>query len=62
MHTKHICVLIHIRIKGEDGTVKTCLSPPVIVLVTVPMLCFFCGFFLSLMFHVCLYYTVLSVP
>ena len=22
MQTKHLCVLIHIRIKGEDGTVK----------------------------------------
>ena len=35
MRIKHICVLIHIRIKGEVGTVKL-LSPPVILLLTIP--------------------------
>ena len=29
---------------------------------TVPRRCFFCGSFLLCMFHVCLYYAVLSVP
>ena len=29
MQTKHLCVLIHIRTKGEVGIVKHGLSPPV---------------------------------
>ena len=29
MRTKHLCVLIHIRIKGEVGTAKHDLGPPV---------------------------------
>ena len=44
-----LCVLIHIRLKGDVGTMKTCLSPPVkYVLLTVPRRCFFCGSFLCL--------------
>ena len=39
-----------------------CLSPPVILLLTVPRLCFLCGPFLLFMFHVCLCYAVLSAP
>ena len=31
-------------------------------LLTVPRGCFFCGSFLLSMFHVCLYYTIVSVP
>ena len=60
MRTKHIYVLIHIRIKGEVG--KTCLSSPVKYLLTVPRRCFLCGSFLLFMFHVCLYFIALSVP
>ena len=45
---------------------KTCLSPPVTVLLTVPRRCIFCGFFLLLTVHVCLYFclyfAVWSVP
>ena len=40
MRTKHLCVLIHIRTKGEVGTVKH-----VIFMLTVPRWCFFCGYF-----------------
>ena len=40
----YVCVMIHIRNKGEVGWyLLTCLSPPVIYLLTVPRQCFFCG-------------------
>ena len=42
MPTKHLCVSIHIRNKGEVGTVK---YVPVIFLLSVPRVCFFCGSF-----------------
>ena len=48
MRNKHIHVLIHMRIKGEVGTVK--LKAKVIFLLTVPRLCLFCGSFLVYMF------------
>ena len=35
---------------------QTCLSLPVIFLLTVPRLCFFCGSFLLFVFHLCLSY------
>ena len=47
--------MIHIRIKGEVDTIKH-------VLLTVLRQCFFCGPFLLFMFHICLCYSVLSVP
>ena len=37
-------------------------KPSSIFLLTISRLCFFCGSFLSFMIHVCLCYTVLSVP
>ena len=37
-------------------------SPPVIVLLTVPSQCFFCGSFLQVMVQVCLCYAAVSVP
>ena len=43
MRTKHLKVLIHIRIKGEVGT-ENWLKSPVIFLLTVPTRCFFSGF------------------
>ena len=52
----HLCALIHIRIKGDVVTL-VCLGP-----LAVPGRCFFCGSFLLFIFHVCLYYTALSVP
>ena len=53
MQTKHICVLFHIRTKG-DGTVKLVLSPAVKkVFLTVPRRCFFCGSFLLFMHRAC---------
>ena len=63
MRTKLLCVLNHIRNKGEVGTYRqTCLNPPVIFLLTVPRQCFFCGSFFLFVILVCLYHTVLSVP
>ena len=56
MQTKHLCVLIHTRIEGEVDAIK-----PVIFLLTVQRWCFIWGYFSVFMFHVCLYYTVLSV-
>ena len=61
MRTKHLCVLIHIRIKGELGTVKlNYLRHPVIFLLAVSRRYFFCGSFL-LLFCVCLCHMVVSV-
>ena len=57
-----ICVFIHIRTKGEVDTVKHVRNPPVIFLLTVPSQCFYCGFFLLFMFHVCLCFAILSIP
>ena len=51
MLTKHVCVCIHIRNKDEVGAVKH-----------VQALQWFLQTFLLFMFHVCLYYIVLSVP
>ena len=54
MQTKHPFVLIHMWNKGEVGTIKTCLSPPVkIFLPTFPRPCFFWGSFLLFMFRAC---------
>ena len=64
MQTKHLCVLIHIRIYGEVGTVNmfkpssTCISftdrlKAVLILWIL---------FLLFTFHVCLYCTVVAVP
>ena len=53
MRTKHICVILHIRNEVKIATVF-----PVIFLLTVPGRVSF----LLFMFHVCLYYTVLSIP
>ena len=50
MQTKHLCVLIHIRIKDEAGTVKLVLA--------VPRRYLFCG---SSLFCVCLCHIVVSV-
>ena len=61
MQTKHLYVLIHIRIKGEAGTVKLVQSLQCFLL-TVPRRCFYCGSFLLFTFHVSLYYAILSVP
>ena len=41
MQTKHLCVLIHVRNKGEVGAVRSYLSPPEIFLLTDPKRCFF---------------------
>ena len=60
MQTKHVCVLIYIKIKGEAGTVKH-IQALQYFLLTVPRLCFFCGPFLLFVFFVCLCFTVLSV-
>ena len=47
MQTKQLCVLVHIRIKGEFGSMKkTRLSPTIICLLTMTRRCFFCRFFL----------------
>ena len=51
MRTKHLCVLIHISVKGDVGAVKhTCVSPPVMFLLIVPRGYFFYGSFLLFMF------------
>ena len=50
--------MIHIQTKGEVGTCETSLSPPVILLLSVPRRCFFCGsfvFVLSLPSVMCVY-------
>ena len=47
MQTKHLCVLIHIRTKGEVGAPLNQFKPSSkIFLLTVPRLCFFCGSFM----------------
>ena len=59
-----------IRTKGDLGTLKfteTSKSPPVILFLTVPRQCFFCGFFcylhLSLSYcHVCFCHSALWSP
>ena len=62
MRTKHLCILIHIGIKGEVGTVKHVLSPPVIFFTDCSKGVLLCGSFLLFAFRVSLCYTVLSVP
>ena len=47
MQTKHLCVLIHIRTKGEVGAPLNQFKPSSrIFLLTVPRRCFFCGSFM----------------
>ena len=60
MRTKHLCVLIHIRHKGEVGTVKH-VEALRYFLLTVPSKAFWI-LFLLFMFHVSLCYALLSVP
>ena len=48
MQTKHLCVLIHIRTKGEFGVVTLVLA-----LLTVPRQFFFCGLYVLFMSCVC---------
>ena len=55
MRTKHLCVLIHIRINGEVGTLKHVLALQYF------NWRLFCGSYLLFVFHVCLCYAVLSV-
>ena len=58
MRTKHLCILVHISIKGETGTVK-----PVIDHCAFQDGASFYPFcYLSQRFRVCLCYTVVSVP
>ena len=52
MQTKHLCVLFHIRTKG-DGTVKLFKPCSKIVFLTVPRRCFSCGSFLLFMLRAC---------
>ena len=61
MRTKHPCVLIHIKIKGEVGAVKHVYVLQYFIL-TVSRRCSFCGSFLQFMFHGCLCNAVLFVP
>ena len=56
MCTKHLCVLIHIRINGDVGTIKHVQA------LTIPRQCYFCGSSFLLVFRVCLCYSRLSVP
>ena len=60
MQTKHLCVLVHIWTKGEDGAPWNRLKPSgKIFLLSVPRLCFFCG---SLMlFLSCFWYAFMHV-
>ena len=50
MQTKHLCVLIQIRTKGEVGAPLNRFKPSSIFLLTVPRLCFFCGSFMLFLF------------
>ena len=50
---KHLCVLIHIRIKVDNPSSEYSL--------VVTRRCFLCGSFLLFMFYVCLYYAALPV-
>ena len=57
MRTKHLCVLIHIRIKVEVGTVKKYLNPLVMFLLSfqgnasfVNLFCYLC-LYLSLSYY-----------
>ena len=59
MQTKHLCVLIHIWIKGEVGAPWNRFKPSCkIYLLAIPRQCFICGSFLSCLCyaftHVCL--------
>ena len=56
MRTKHLCVLIHFRIKGEVGTVKHILVLQYFALIILLWI-----LFLLFMLRVCLCYAVLSV-
>ena len=58
MRTKHLCVLIHIRIKGQVGIMKL-VEAFQYFFPTVSRQYFFYGFFI--LFYVCLFYIVLSV-
>ena len=64
MQTKHICVLIHIRMKGEGCYRETSLNIPVIFLLTIPMWYFFYGSFYVFFFAIlsCLCHAALWSP
>ena len=62
MRTKHLCVLIHIRIKGEVGTVKHVLALHLLVFTDRSNAVLLLWIDLLYMFHVCCYYVVLSIP
>ena len=53
MQTKHLCVLIHIKTKGEVGTVKLVKPSSRNIFTDRSKSCFFCGSFLLVMFCVC---------
>ena len=62
MQITHLFVLIHIRIRVRLDP-QTCLSPPVIFLLTVPRRCFYCGSFF-IFIYLCFFFvchTVLPV-
>ena len=70
MQTKHLCVLIHIRIKGETRNPEMSLRRPIILLLTIPRLCasfvdhflyiiIFCGS--NLLFVFVFFHTAMSV-
>ena len=68
MQTKHLCVLIHIRTKGEVGAPFNRVKPSSkIFLLTVPRRCYFCGSFMLflscfVMFHARLFVDALWSP
>ena len=64
MRTKHlhVCVLIDLSIKVRLVPLNMFKPSSIFFLLTVQRRCFFCGSFVLFMFHVCLYYAVLSVP
>ena len=51
LRAKHLCGLVHIRIRGEISKIFS-------ILLTVPRLCFFCGSFLLFMLS-CLFLAAL---
>ena len=62
MQTKHLCVLIHIRINGEVQVQLKMLKTTNIFLLSILRWCIFWGIlFLLFMCYICLYYVVLSI-
>ena len=55
MQTKYLCVLIHIRIKGEVGAVKPVKGFQLNILLTVPRRYCFCG-------SLCFFCIVFAMP